>query len=51
MDYGLMSSSSDLILRFAQPADSNVLFDLIKGLAEYEQLSQAVTGVWIPKVC
>ncbi|MDH6057450.1 GNAT family N-acetyltransferase [Umezakia ovalisporum] len=39
-----MSSSSDLILRFAQPADSNVLFDLIKGLAEYEQLSQAVTG-------
>jgi GNAT superfamily N-acetyltransferase len=39
-----MNSRSDLILRFAQPADSNVLFDLIKALAEYEKLSHAVTG-------
>ncbi len=44
MDNGLMTSSSDLILRLAEPADSNVLFDLIKGLAEYEKLSHAVTG-------
>ncbi|AHJ28279.1 Histone acetyltransferase HPA2 and [Nodularia spumigena CCY9414] len=44
MDYGLMTSRSDLILRFAEPADSNVLFDLIKGLAKYEELSHAVTG-------
>ncbi|WP_176428718.1 GNAT family N-acetyltransferase [Nodularia sp. NIES-3585] len=39
-----MTSRSDLILRLAEPADSNVLFDLIKGLAEYEKLSHAVTG-------
>lgn len=39
-----MTSSSDLILRFAEPSDSNVLFELIKGLAEYEKLSHAVTG-------
>jgi GNAT superfamily N-acetyltransferase len=39
-----MNSRSDLILRFAEPADSNVLFDLIKALAEYEKLSHAVTG-------
>ncbi|ALF55664.1 GNAT family acetyltransferase [Nostoc piscinale CENA21] len=35
---------TDLILRFAEPADSNVLFQLIKQLAEYEKLSHAVTG-------
>ncbi|WP_414566334.1 MULTISPECIES: N-acetyltransferase family protein [unclassified Anabaena] len=39
-----MAPHSNLILRFAEPADSNVLFDLIKGLAEYEKLSHAVTG-------
>ena len=39
-----MTARSDLILRFAEPADSNVLFDLIKALAEYEKLSHAVTG-------
>ncbi|MEA5582021.1 GNAT family N-acetyltransferase [Nodularia harveyana UHCC-0300] len=39
-----MISRSDLILRFAEPADSEALFDLIKGLAEYEKLSHAVTG-------
>lgn len=44
MDYGLMTSDSDLILRFAEPADCNVLFELIQGLAEYEKLSHAVTG-------
>ncbi len=36
--------SSNLILRFAEPADCSVLFDLIKALAEYEKLSHAVTG-------
>jgi GNAT superfamily N-acetyltransferase len=35
---------TDLILRFAEPADSEVLFQLIKELAEYEKLSHAVTG-------
>ncbi|MBE9207442.1 GNAT family N-acetyltransferase [Nostoc sp. LEGE 06077] len=35
---------TDLILRFAEPSDSNVLFHLIKQLAEYEKLSHAVTG-------
>lgn len=39
-----MTSRSNLIVRFAEPADSNVLFDLIQGLAEYEKLSHAVTG-------
>ncbi|QSJ18705.1 GNAT family N-acetyltransferase [Nostoc sp. UHCC 0702] len=39
-----MTSRSDLILRFAEPSDSNILFELIKGLAEYEKLSHAVTG-------
>jgi GNAT superfamily N-acetyltransferase len=39
-----MTSRSDLILRFAEPADSSVLFDLIQQLAEYEKLSHAVTG-------
>ncbi|MBD2448620.1 GNAT family N-acetyltransferase [Nostoc sp. FACHB-152] len=35
---------TDLILRFAEEADSEVLFHLIKELAEYEKLSHAVTG-------
>ncbi len=39
-----MTSPSDLILRFAEPADCSVLFDLIQQLAEYEKLSHAVTG-------
>jgi GNAT superfamily N-acetyltransferase len=39
-----MTWRSNLIVRFAEPADSNVLFDLIQGLAEYEKLSHAVTG-------
>jgi GNAT superfamily N-acetyltransferase len=39
-----MTSRSDLILRFAEPADCDVLFKLIKALAEYEKLSHAVTG-------
>ena len=39
-----MTSRSDLILRFAEPADCDVLFKLIKELAEYEKLSHAVTG-------
>jgi GNAT superfamily N-acetyltransferase len=39
-----MTSPRDLIVRFAEPSDCNVLFDLIQGLAEYEKLSHAVTG-------
>ncbi|WYM00010.2 MAG: GNAT family N-acetyltransferase [Gloeotrichia echinulata CP02] len=34
----------DLNLRFAEPDDCGVLFDLIQQLAEYEKLSHAVTG-------
>jgi GNAT superfamily N-acetyltransferase len=36
--------TNELIVRFAEPADCPVLFDLIKGLAEYEKLSHMVTG-------
>jgi GNAT superfamily N-acetyltransferase len=36
--------SADLILRFAELGDANKLFDLVKALAEYEKLSDAVTG-------
>ncbi|MBD2776235.1 GNAT family N-acetyltransferase [Iningainema tapete] len=36
--------TNDLILRFAEPADCSVIFELIKALAEYEKLSDAVTG-------
>ncbi|MBW4619275.1 MAG: GNAT family N-acetyltransferase [Cyanosarcina radialis HA8281-LM2] len=36
--------SSNLILRPVEPADIDVLFSLIQALAEYEQLSHAVTG-------
>jgi GNAT superfamily N-acetyltransferase len=39
-----MTSPNNLILRFAEPADCGVLFDLIQQLAEYEKLSHAVTG-------
>ena len=39
-----MNLPNNLTLRFAQPGDSNALFNLIKGLAEYEKLSHAVTG-------
>jgi GNAT superfamily N-acetyltransferase len=39
-----MTGSDNLILRFAEPSDSKVLFNLIQGLAEYEKLSHAVTG-------
>ena len=39
-----MTNNSDLILRFAEPDDSSVLFELIQALAEYEKLSDAVTG-------
>ncbi|MFQ4146371.1 GNAT family N-acetyltransferase [Chlorogloeopsis sp. ULAP02] len=35
---------SNLALRFAEPEDCNTLFELIKALAEYEKLSDAVTG-------
>lgn len=44
MDYRLMTSPSNLIVRFAEPADHSVLFKLIQGLAEYEKLSHAITG-------
>lgn len=39
-----MTPPSDLILRFAQPSDYIVVFELIEKLAEYEKLSHAVTG-------
>lgn len=35
---------SNLILRFATPDDVPAIFNLIKALAEYEQLSHQVTG-------
>lgn len=34
----------ELTIRPAKPTDAPVLFDLIQALAEYEKLSQAVTG-------
>lgn len=36
--------TTELILRPAEPGDASVLFELIKALAEYEKLSDAVTG-------
>ncbi|NJM73945.1 MAG: GNAT family N-acetyltransferase [Scytonema sp. RU_4_4] len=39
-----MTLYNDLILRFAEPADCDALFKLVKALAEYEKLSHAVTG-------
>ncbi len=39
-----MTPDNDLTLRLAQPEDCGVLFELIKGLAEYEKLTDAVTG-------
>ncbi|MGB3651618.1 MAG: GNAT family N-acetyltransferase [Rivularia sp. (in: cyanobacteria)] len=39
-----MTPDSDLSLRLAQPEDCDVLFELIKGLAEYEKLTDAVSG-------
>lgn len=39
-----MTADSDLSLRLAQLEDCSVLFELIKGLAEYEKLTNAVTG-------
>ena len=39
-----MTTDSDLILRLAQPEDCDAIFKLIKGLAEYEKLTDAVTG-------
>jgi GNAT superfamily N-acetyltransferase len=39
-----MTVRNDLTVRFAEPADSETLFSLIKELAEYEKLTHAVTG-------
>ncbi|MEH2408026.1 GNAT family N-acetyltransferase [Nostoc sp.] len=39
-----MTLRSNLIVRFAEPADYSVLFELIQGLAEYEKLSHAIAG-------
>ena len=36
--------TSDFTIRSAQPADTEVLFTLIKALAEYEKLSHQVVG-------
>lgn len=35
---------SDVTIRSAQPEDCDAIFSLIQGLAEYEKLSDAVTG-------
>lgn len=40
MSYNL----SNLIIRAAQPNDTDTIFKLIQGLAEYEKLSHEVTG-------
>jgi GNAT superfamily N-acetyltransferase len=37
-------SSSRIVLRAAQPADSETIFSLIQALADYEKLSHAVAG-------
>jgi GNAT superfamily N-acetyltransferase len=37
-------SSSRIVLRAAQPEDSEIIFALIQALADYEKLSHAVTG-------
>jgi GNAT superfamily N-acetyltransferase len=39
-----MTTNSNLIIRSAEPSDSAVLFELVQGLAEYEKLSDTVTG-------
>ncbi|HCQ22438.1 MAG: GNAT family N-acetyltransferase [Aphanizomenon sp.] len=39
-----MTANTNLIIRFVQPSDSHTLFTLIQGLAEYENLSDAVIG-------
>jgi GNAT superfamily N-acetyltransferase len=39
-----MASSGDVTLRLAQPDDCDALFYLIKALAEYENLSDKVSG-------
>lgn len=39
-----MTLNNEIIVRFAQPTDCGVLFDLVKALAEYEKLSHAVNG-------
>ncbi|MBD2139226.1 GNAT family N-acetyltransferase [Anabaena sp. FACHB-1237] len=36
--------SDNFIIRSAQPDDTETIFSLIQGLAEYEKLSHAVTG-------
>lgn len=37
-------SSNQIVLRAAQPEDSEIIFTLIQALADYEKLSHAVTG-------
>lgn len=37
-------SSSRMVLRAAQPEDSEIIFALIQALADYEKLSHVVTG-------
>ncbi|MEH2316886.1 GNAT family N-acetyltransferase [Nostoc sp.] len=39
-----MTLRSNLIVRFAEPADYSVLFKLIQGLADDEKLSHAIAG-------
>lgn len=44
MDMNFSSTTPGVTLRRAQAEDAAVLFELIQGLAEYEQLSHQVTG-------
>jgi GNAT superfamily N-acetyltransferase len=39
-----MTYPGNVIIRFAEPDDAIALFDLIQGLAKYENLSHMVTG-------
>jgi GNAT superfamily N-acetyltransferase len=39
-----MTTNTNLIIRAAEPSDSNTIFELVKGLAEYERLADTVTG-------
>ena len=40
----VISSSTQVVIRAAEPADADVIFQLIQSLADYEKLSHQVTG-------
>jgi GNAT superfamily N-acetyltransferase len=39
-----MTANTNLIIRFVEPRDCAILFELVQGLAEYERLAHTVTG-------